>query len=162
MKRRCGRWLWLWSLALVWGAGCRGPQPAPLGERSYPADFALEMTVEAVTFASGSDPLRYPSRYVLEPNRVLRVALGPGVHAGLHPPPTATLSPDEMAEVYRRIERGGLMEEGEGQAASAPAGDVVYRLAITADGRTRRFTTTPEASPAAVSLLERLVALRSK
>lgn len=153
--------------AVVALAGCGRPAWHSDAPGVVPADFALVFTVEGEGAVGGArrtggaegeeaDPLRAPSHYVLESDRTFRVALGPGAGEMTYPPPTATLSPSQVEDLYGLIRRHGLAAESSARAT----GPVTYRIAITADGRRRRYTTTPDASPGAQALLKHLVELR--
>lgn len=149
--------LTLLAIGLCMGCQTTDTEPTAMAGREYPPDFALVFTVQPQGLVAVSDPMYQPAQYVVESDRTLRVALGPGVHPDLYPPPTAILKPQEMVDLHRLVANGALM-----QAASEPTddADIAYHLAITADGRTNRLTTTPTATPAAADLLRKLIALR--
>lgn len=147
----------LLTLALL-VAACGSPDWHSDRLEAVPPDFSLELTVLAEG-PSSSDPLRRPSQYVLESDRTLRVALGPGSDRVTYPPPTATLSPAQVEELYRLIRRHGLLD-APATPDSPESGPVTYRVVITANGRRHRYSTTPQASPGARALLGRLVELR--
>ena len=141
--------------AVTWVlAGCAAVDN-PVDLAAVPHDLALVFFVEVAGGGSPEDPLRQPSQYIVEVDRTLRVALGTGVSQQLYPPPTATLTPQDMDQLYRLIEQASLPKD-----PAAPAGPVIYHLAITAGGRTHRYATTPQASAGAVELLRYLARLR--
>ena len=80
---------------------CRtGPDPR-LGYQAVPADFAIEFTVIAPE--DSDNPLRQPGQYVLEPNRHLRVALGPGATEDLFPGITTTVPLERQIMLWERV-----------------------------------------------------------
>lgn len=94
-------------LACLSAAGCES-----LGGRatrdaaSYPPDFSLVVTVIASAAEQPDPPAAFrPAQHLLEPDRLLRVAFGTGTHAQYYPPPTARLSPGQVAELYRRAKQ---------------------------------------------------------
>jgi hypothetical protein len=172
MKRSIGamRMVMVMLVLAGWASGCRlSPQDPWQATGSYPADFALVLVVQvaqdaatpaerpAEDEAAATDPTRQPSQYILEPDRTLRVALGPGVSQRIYPPATASLSPAEVGELHALVERGDLMHF---QPPGPPAGPVRYQVILTAQGRTHRYETGPQDSPATEALLRRLVVLR--
>jgi hypothetical protein len=107
----------LLAAALV-GAGlsCAGaprtrpePKPVVLPERA-PLDFTLGVTVLEPTGGRGprqatpidERPLaERPARYIVEPDGVLRVALGAGVNPRVFPRQTRQLTADQMQRLWR-------------------------------------------------------------
>jgi hypothetical protein len=115
---------------------------------------------------ASSDPLRLTARYVVEANRRFRVAWGAWATERTFPPVYRSLQPAEYDALFRRVEAAGLLNErtrpaaqAASEAASRPAGLVIYDVAVTARGRTRFFRVRPEDSPATADLLRELVAL---
>ncbi len=102
-------------------------QRPALTEPNYPPDFALVVTVLPGRYASDSDPARAPAQYVVESDRSLRVALGPGVYHGLYPPTTAVLTAQDMAALHRIVADHGLASAKSSHrqrgAAHLPGGD---------------------------------------
>lgn len=139
-------------------AGCGRPAWHSDEHDPVPADFSVVFTVLSDDDAT-ADPLRMSSHYVLESDRTLRVALGPGAAGRTFPPPTATLSPGQVESLYRIVQRHGLLEVLDA-APESPGDPVRYRIAITSNGGQRRYVTTPEASRGARALLTRLIELR--
>ena len=137
-------------------AACGRPTWNSDRPHSIPADFSLVFTVVAEG-GNASDPLRMPSHYVLEADRTLRVALGPGAGDRDYPPATATLSPTQMQALYDILRDHLLPPQRTAAPLNAP---VTYQITITSDGRRHRYLTTPDASPGARALLSRLIELR--
>ncbi len=136
-------------------AACSMPVDAPAPP--YPPDFALVFHVDGP--ADAADPLRRPAQHVVEPSRKLRVMLGPGATVADYPPPTARLSPTQMADLYR-LARAAVLDD-----PAPPAGataSTIYRVTLTAGGRTTTRALDAEAkpAPAATALLRELVQLR--
>lgn len=159
------RWLGRWSggvamAAVLTLAGCVSPQRDPrLTHKEMPIDFAVHVYVEgdpAVT-----DPLRQTSQYILQPDRLLRVAVGPGVTAGYFPRATRALTPAEMEALWGHVRESGLMHEPTTAPATQPSeSGIRYHVEITAHQQVHEFVTRPEESTATVELLMQLAKLR--
>ncbi|MEM8738182.1 MAG: hypothetical protein AAGG38_06850, partial [Planctomycetota bacterium] len=81
-------------------ASTEPPAASPLiAAPDYPADFALVFFLD--TPMTGETPRERRALHLVEPDRTLRSALGPGVGPDLYPPATATLTTAEMATLYR-------------------------------------------------------------
>lgn len=143
-------------------AGCQSPQrQATLDAAAYPPDFTLVFFVKA----HGSDrpddsPHQRPAQHAVTPDRLLRAALGPGVTPRFHPPATATLTAEQMAELYRLAEAAAQAEAGLLPISRAARPAVVYRLTLTAGGTSTDLRTAPDRNPAARDLLDLLIQLR--
>ncbi|MAE63800.1 MAG: hypothetical protein CMJ18_05965 [Phycisphaeraceae bacterium] len=150
----------LMLLALTAAPGCRGTErAAPAKDQTSdapPADFALVLYIEG--HDRPWDPARFRSQYVLEPDRGLRVALGPGAEPGYYPALTRRLTPAEQGDVYRWIRSHELDRFPAGMITSAD--DVRYVVQITSHEQTSRYATNSAASPATRRLVEMLVACR--
>ena len=143
-------------------AGCHPPQrTAVLEAAAYPPDFTLVFFVAADEWpGEPTPPASRPAQHTVTPDRILRAALGPGVSPRFHPPATATLSVDQMAELYRWAEQAVANKAGLPAMSAAARPEVVYRLSITTHGESDEFRTTPTRNPSARKLLERLIDLR--
>lgn len=153
----------LLMLATLLAACASEPAPAPAtraASTTTPADFALVITVRPEGFVDPADPLQQPAQYVLEPNRSLRVAIGPGAHHHLFPPVTATLSPQEMTQLYSLIESAELDKLDPREALNLTDAQVTYEISLTANGATHHVVTTGRQTPAVRRVLARLAKLR--
>lgn len=160
--------------------GCAG-SPARLGDAAAlperaPEDFGLTITVMGpvraggdLAYASIGAKLR-PGRYIIEPDRSLRAALGPAADDSAYPPRTRRLSATEMDELWSLVKSSGVLAEDQaGSASRAPsldmvAGRTVYVVTTRAMGGRRMVVVDvePEASPIAVGvqpLVERVARL---
>ena len=141
---------------------------ANLDAAAYPPDFALVCTVTApddphTDPAADPPPLlpRYrPAQHLLEPDRLLRVALGPGTHRGLYPPPTARLQPAQVAELYRLTARLKTSNPNPPHASPPDPAGINCRLSFTANGTTTELRGDPQQWPELDALLQQLVQLR--
>ncbi len=159
------------AVLLIIIAGCAAPAPHGAGPDAAPPDFALVFTVTPADAggpaepadAAGGDPLARPAQHILTPHRVLRVAFGTGVHPGLYPPATATLTPGQVNRLWQIIREHDLTTPPAPTSPPAPAPESdapSWTLQITAGGRWTRYTIPPSASPGAEQLLRELVQLR--
>ncbi len=115
------------ALALVFGGlgvlpGCSStPRPIPEPEPIVlpdvaPEDFALSITV--ISPASADDPIddlpraERPARYVVEPDGVLRAAIGPGATPRVYPRQTRQLDAARVQRLWRLVGETGLLEPG--------------------------------------------------
>ena len=159
---------WVWAaLAGLLATGC---EVAPWVDREaaafppVPPDFSLVFTVQTTDEVKNmtpalAQPLYRPAQHVLTPERVLRVAYGPGVTRQLFPEPTATLTPAQVEDLWRIIVINDLLHHTGDARSEAP---VTYYISITAGDERYRYATTPNASTGAVDLLRALVALRGE
>lgn len=108
------------------GAGCAStPKPGAM-----PPDFAVAVTVrvpeaqaDAWTIARQDQPraLR-PGKYVVEPDSLLRVWVGPGAKTTSFPPPTRRLSQDQVAQLWAQVRDAGWTAEPAKRSAARPTG----------------------------------------
>jgi hypothetical protein len=138
-----------------------------------PIDFALQFDVRAPAAVPGYTAapqsssgalLRQPGQYVVECNRVLRVARGAGATGDFYPQLTRVLTYDEYQALFRLVDDNHLLSEPTSPAAQAAVAsptlsEVIYRVQITANGRTRRYSTTEQESSPTAQLLGMLVRL---
>ena len=98
-------------------------RPAPPTATTPPDDFWISITIlgpvraSPAAYAALPRSLR-PGRYIVEPDRVLRVALGTGARDTYFPPQTRRLSRTEFAELWQAAAGGG----GESGAGFLDAG----------------------------------------
>lgn len=87
------------------------PEPVVLPDRA-PDDFALAITI--IGPATNETPIderprpQRPARYVLEPDGVLRAAIGPGATPRVYPRQTRQLDAAQMQRLWRLVEQTGL------------------------------------------------------
>ena len=106
----------LWLLL----AGCssapvvrREPEPAVLPDQA-PDDFALAITIlgpatDPAEIDATARPLR-PARYIVEPDGVLRAAIGPGATPRVYPGQTRQLDAGQMQRLWRLTAGTGLLD----------------------------------------------------
>lgn len=142
--------------------GCDTPQrQAELDAAAYPPDFTLVFFVEAQDdLIPSQTPHHRPAQHAVTPDLTLRAALGPGVTPRFHPPATATLTTDQMAELHRLADQAVRAEDQLPPMSGAARPAVMYRLTLAAHGVSRAIRTTPDRNPAARDLLDLLVELR--
>lgn len=170
--------------AVLLGVGGCQPVVAPSAENdaAYPPDFSLVFTVHGSPDADAGrdlEPRHRSAQHVITPDRLLRVALGPGVHADLYPPATAKISIERMALLYRLASAAQQTGPADAQpptnpAASAPTSTtptaptpgvlptapITYRLTLTGHGQHWTYDTHPRQNAAATALLDELIRLR--
>lgn len=91
------------------------PEPAPLPDQP-PADFVLSVTIlgpagTAAEVDATPRPLR-PARYLVEPDGVLRAAIGPGATPRVYPGETRRLTDAQVRRLWRLTAVSGLLDEG--------------------------------------------------
>ncbi len=151
-----------WYLAACVAQPLDGPPPG--AARQAPGDFSLLVHIEGDRPAY--EPAGYTSQYVIETNRRLRVALGPGARADYFPRKTCRLTTDQIELLYHFVIENHLpAEPSSPQAESRAGGDapasIVYTVTLSGEGSTHRYRTTPDESPATLALVRRLIELRS-
>ncbi len=91
------------------------PEPVVLPERA-PEDFTLAVTVmgpAATPEEIDAEPrAERPARYIVEPDGVLRAAVGPGATPRVYPGQTRQLTADQVERVWRLVVNTGLLEPG--------------------------------------------------
>lgn len=123
-------------------ASCAGRQRALAIEP--PGDFTLSVTLHAPPEAELDPALprwRRPARYIIEPDLVLRAAEGAGASEAAFPPPTRTLQPMHVRDLWRSLRDGGLLQPDHpsaiaaAEAFSPPAAATVAVIYVKHDGR---------------------------
>lgn len=171
---RLTRTLWV----LMFLAGCAAPKPTP-GQSpgqfpgltaGYPPDLTLVFVVRAPV--GDASPLRQPARYVIEPDRTLRVALGPGSVKAQYPPPTAKLSTAQMRRLHdltRFIDWDTPIPPDTPDSPDSPqpgslAGrsSIIYQVTLTRYEKTLQTQARPGQSPNLTALLAYLVELSGR
>lgn len=148
-------------------AGCASPTvdtSITEGAITPPADFALELTVQGQPGVR--DIMQRSSQYVVEPDRALRVAVGPGATEDYLPDRSRWISSRDHAALYEQIARGKLMIEPTSPGADAGVDPrtgrvptAIYRVLIQAQGKQHVYRTTADESPYTRRLHEMLVML---
>lgn len=112
-----------------------------------PDDFWVSVTVLGpVRTASAANALARglrPGRYVVEPDRGLRVSLGTGAMETTFPPLTRALTRGEFTELWSLVNGAGLLDTGHPNAAKGNGaidpetieGKTVYVMTAHANGR---------------------------
>lgn len=144
-------------------AGCAAPL-VRYDAQHRPADFVLRVTLEAAgdgTEADDADPPTEPGQYVVMPDRELRVALGSGATAGVYPPRTAVLSPEEMDALWRLTVEAWRSARRENTSAvrEQHAAGLRVRVRFRGGGVSRSFA-APLRDEGARALVSRFVTLR--
>ncbi len=134
------------------------------GAITPPADLAIELTVQGQPGVR--DIMQRSSQYVIEPDRALRVAVGPGATEDYLPDRSRWISSRDYAALYEQIARGKLMIEPTSPGAEAGVDPrtgrmptAIYRVLIQAQGKQHVFRTTADESPYTRRLHEMLVLL---
>lgn len=129
-----------------------------------PGDFSVSVTVFNPSSRPNTPPFRRPARYILAPDWVLRVAIGPGCTEQTYPPAIRTLRAAEVEEVWKLVRDAGLTTEGTpGRIATtadfhAPDRGTSYLVSTRADEVRRSFAYDP-GNPATRRLIEKLASL---
>lgn len=132
MIERAAAWL-VCGVMLTWG-GCAAP-PDRYDPAHRPGDFTLRLTLTADADSSAEAMPTEPGQYVVTPDRVMRVALGRGAHAGLYPGRTGRLTRREMDRLWRLTLRAWrAAANGKTDTTPGPTG-------LTVDARFRAGST---------------------
>ncbi len=139
------------TMVLLAGCGStarpEGAGDARMVSAMPPDDFWVSATVLGpVRTASATSALARalrPGRYVVEPDRGLRAALGVGAMETSFPPQTRLLTRTEFAELWTLVNGAGLLDAGHPNVASGNGtidpetiqGKTVYVLTAHANGR---------------------------
>ncbi|MCA9277786.1 MAG: hypothetical protein H6815_03265 [Phycisphaeraceae bacterium] len=134
------------------------PDPKPTAvelAETAPEDFAIAVTVYSVmTDRANWSTLprpRRPARYVLEPDGVLRAAVGPSADRQEFPPVMRELSPSDVEDIWRLVQTGGLFKADLPGIIGSPRELIVRRSRPTAmvelaGAGERRLIATPLAT----------------
>ena len=164
---------------LLLSPGCAAQRQArydaAVAAEQPPADFWLAVTVLKAPADTASRAAAYqriplarrPTRYVIEPDRMLRAAVGSGASEETFPPETRRLSESEFQSLWSMLRGSSLVQNGHPatvgrapQAASIGAATVyVVSFSIDGDRRTLALEAEPNAAanaPDAAALVERL------
>lgn len=112
----------------------------------YPADFSLSVTVmtpgpetgpDGRDTSFGQDLADRPGRYIVEPDGLLRAAMGAGATTRVYPPRTRYLSDRQMADLWARLEwlRPDLQIGDPGEQAPTPSAHSTAIIQVAAEGR---------------------------
>lgn len=153
-------------LLLIWtllAPSCRSgpvshsPGPIPTGDTRPPQDLALAVTVMGEEGVRGV--VLESSRFVIEPDGVLRAATGEGVRPGVYPPRTRRLTTAQVNDLYAQVVRSGLDRGVGGQPArrgTAPETGAWVLIEVTAHERRQSTLYLPEESEQAVEFVRSL------
>lgn len=138
--------------------GCQSASHAQHKPGEVPPDLSIELFIQGDPLSP--DPLTHRSRYLLEADRSLHIALNAQTQRQTYPPFVRFLTHAQMMHVANLIDEHKLM-----QAASIKTDDadsdnkepVTYTLNLMAWSKTRRISTTLEATPGVRVLLEYLI-----
>jgi len=148
-------------------AACAGQRReayrAALAAPIPPADFSLSVTVLKAPADTASRAAAYlrapvatrPARYIVEPDRVLRVALGSGAADTTFPTATRQLTEGEFASIWRTLQTSSLVSAdhpamvSRGPDAAEIGVRTLYVVAFNTAGVRRVFSI--EAEPTAAS-----------
>lgn len=128
--------------------GAHAPSAAEL-----PDDFALGLTVLPLKGSAMA-----PAWYVVEPDDMLRVALGERLPSSTYPPGVRRLSREQVRRIWELVVAGGLTAGNEPplphwQASAPNACAVVY---VAAAGRRRSFAVPADRADAVTPLVAEL------
>ncbi len=155
--------LGLWWLPVSGCAESSAPMSAPRSGRStVPPDFTVDLLVigkdhqqRGGQSADPSLPVAYRSaRYLVQPDRTLRAAVGPGVDWRGIPSAPIRLSYDQYVLIYRTWSQ--IRPPADGSEAPGDGGMVTYHLRVRRAQQWHQQQTTPRADPAALQLVEQL------
>ena len=160
--------------------GCSAPRTEPTEPASSiplavdrarpPADLTISVTVLAERSNSGQWPTLAPSRFIIEPDGLLRVGIGEGAGRRYYPTRTRRLTSAQVGSIYERIVREGLDLRASGidldtlagpattfagPARAAPGQSLVVVTLIAHDRRTVAVHDADE-SPRAAALVAQL------
>lgn len=143
-----------------------------------PADFWLSVAVLRAPADTASRAAAYlrapaavrPARYIIEANRILRVAVGSGAREETFPPQTRQLTAEQFADVWNTLRESSLIDPDHPAATgAAPAPETlgertVYLVSFTAGGDRRVLVmdAAPDQGPGAEEakvLVEKLAGL---
>jgi hypothetical protein len=125
---------------------------------SYPPDFALRVSVEGPV--EPSRPAFRSAQHIIEPSRKLRVMLGAGVDASLYPPPTATLTHEQMQKLYQAASQAIDAEYGGSGPSRVDPESSRVAIRLIANGREVQTVRIAQRNPDVIELLDLLVRLR--
>lgn len=108
---------------MLWSCHSAVRGPGGTAATTPPDDFWISISVigptdRTPTAAAALARSLRPGRYVVEPDRVLRVSQGPGAAETSFPPPTRTLGTAEYADLWRQATGAGLLDPGHPNIAS--------------------------------------------
>lgn len=164
--RMLGSLLSVWMLASVCClAGCASTtDDAQLRAiAKTPPDFAVELFVEGQM--DDTNPRLSRSKYLLEPNFRLHLALGDRAGKDRYPIRFLRLHADQFDQLVRIAQQANLMAEPTspfadqvitGKQPKDPKRPLIY-VSITSWGKTNRYVTTGKDSPPTQVLLDRLI-----
>lgn len=150
---------WLLSLTL----GCRSQTPPAdiIAWPLAPADFQLQFHVKNHQASPATDPLRQTSQTILQNDRSLRVAIGPGATTDYYPRATRRLEPAEIDRLWQWLQQENLLADPSPDRPPISDDQVIYELKILLKNRTIRHQAVAGDHSALDRLAKELLLLRS-
>ncbi len=97
------------------GAGCSSGTPKAAVPDAMPEDFGVAVVVYSpeldATIVGGMPRAMRPARYIVEPERTLRAAVGAGADVETFPPATRQLDEGQVEALWRVVKQGGFARE---------------------------------------------------
>lgn len=155
--------VWLVLLWTMLGLGACGATRHPVV--GSPGDFALGVTVLGTKDGGRLPRGQRPARYVVEPDGVLRVAVGAGVEASTFPSRVRRLSRLQVERLWELVEAGGyLREDHPGQVRDVEGFRPTPRdgwalVDVTAGGQRRAVAVRVDEDQGAARLADELAGL---
>lgn len=124
---------------------------------SVPPDLSIAIYIDGDPLSP--DPVRHRSRYLLEPDRSLHIAVNQDAAKYTYPPFVKFVTLQEMRAFAKLLDEHQLMHETSAAPAAGSADQprVTYQVNLEAWGKTHHFTTTLDASPGVRALLNALI-----
>ncbi|MEM6553330.1 MAG: hypothetical protein AAF750_14530 [Planctomycetota bacterium] len=125
---------------LLLAPACSTPTPTTTHPAApYPPDFAAALLIRHPNPTPDTPEHLRPSLSLIQPDRTLRAATGPGTHLNLFPRPSATLPPDALAHLYQQLADAQLFDPTPTHA-SIPPNTPTLTARITAHRHVHRRT----------------------
>jgi hypothetical protein len=131
-----------------------------------PGDFTLSVVVYSTAPSTPTTaPARRPARYIVEPDWLLRAAVGPGCTETTYPAGVRQLTRAELGELWKLCQSAGLTSDNtEGRLRSptqfdAPTRGTTYLISVTESQHRRTFAFETGATAPQRKLIEQLAKL---
>ncbi len=150
--------------------GCSSSEINLSDREQRPADFTIDAVVHGPANASSDTPrVQRSARYIVEPDGVLRAALGDGASFDEYPWPTRTLTPRQSDSLWRLARDGRLLNPSSTMRIDSPhayrppaqSGAAYAVITFIAQGQRQSIVARmgPRGSASANQLIDRLAAL---